>query len=125
MATNAREAGITHTQAPSHFFASVRTAGWMRSEDHLEALRELLLQLHGVLDRRGDHDVVAVLPVHGRRHAVLVGELEAVEDAQDLLEVPARRRRIGDHRANELLRVDEEDRPDGELRVRLGVEHVV
>ena len=32
MDTNAREAGIMHKQAPSHFFASARIAGWMSSE---------------------------------------------------------------------------------------------
>ena len=32
MATNAREAGITHKQAPSHFLAIARAAGWMSRE---------------------------------------------------------------------------------------------
>ena len=38
----------------------------------------------------GDDDVVAFLPVHRRRHAVLRRELQRVDDAQHLVEVAAR-----------------------------------
>src|SRR5262245_39908388 len=46
----------------------------------LVALGELLLELLRIGDRRNDHAVVALLPVGGGRHLVVVGELERIED---------------------------------------------
>src|SRR3546814_13128930 len=48
------------------------------------AAREHLLGLL-VVDRRHDDDVLALLPVHRRRHLVLGGELQRVDDAQHLV----------------------------------------
>ena len=58
--------------------------------ERLPALRELRL---GVLvgDGGDDDDVLAVLPVHRRGDPVVGGELERVDDAQDLVEVAAGR----------------------------------
>src|SRR5262244_4120573 len=50
----------------------------------LVALGELLLELLRIGERRDDHAVVSLLPVGGSRHLVAVGELERIEDAQDL-----------------------------------------
>src|SRR5262245_7003622 len=50
----------------------------------LVALGELLLDLLWIGERRDDDAVVAVLPVGGCGHLVVVGELERVENAEDL-----------------------------------------
>src|SRR5579859_1002836 len=52
----------------------------------LVAFREFLLDHLRVLNGGHNHDVVAILPVHRRRHAVAVGQLQGVDDAQDLVE---------------------------------------
>src|SRR3989454_9878994 len=52
------------------------------------AVRELRTRFL-VADRGDDDHVLALLPVDGRRHPVGVRELERVDDAQDLVEVPA------------------------------------
>src|SRR5262245_46252058 len=57
------------------------------------ALGEQLLGLV-VGDGRADDDVLAVLPVRRRGDLVLGGELQGVDDAKDLVEVAAGRRRI-------------------------------
>jgi hypothetical protein len=85
--------------------------------ERLPALGELGLGLL-VGDRGHDDDVLALLPVHGGRHPVAVGELERVDDPQDLVEVPPGGLRIGDHQADLLLGVDHEH---GAHRVHLVV----
>src|SRR5579859_4220013 len=53
----------------------------------LVAFREFLLDDFRVLNRGHNHHVVAILPVHWRCNAVAVGQLQGVDDAQDLVEV--------------------------------------
>ena len=77
--------------------------------DRLVALRVLLLRVL-VGDRAGDDHVLALLPVHRRRDLVLGGELHRIEDAQDLVEVAARRHRVGEHQLDLLVGADDEDR---------------
>ena len=72
-----------------------------------------------------DDDVVAVLPVHRRGHLVAVGQLERVDDAEDLVEVATGARRVGDGQADLVVGVDDEHRTDGEGVVGVRVDHVV
>jgi len=61
-----------------------------------------------------DDDVVALVPVDGGGNTVLVAGLEGVDHAEDLVEVAARLRGVGQGQADNLLGVDHEHRPDGE-----------
>src|ERR1044071_9951325 len=72
----------------------LRRHAQVRPED-LVALGELLL---GVLVGNGRRDdaVAALLPVDGRRHSGAIAELEGVHDAEDLVEVAADGRGVGD-----------------------------
>ena len=87
------------------------------------ALREELVSFL-VLDRREDDHVFAGLPVRGGRDLVSIRELERVDDAQDLVEVAARRCRVGQREADDALRVDDEHRAHGRRRA-LALDHVV
>src|SRR4051812_21197857 len=65
---------------------------WLGSQaqvrlDLLPALRKLLLQNLRILQRRHDDAVAAVPPINRRGHRVPVGELEGIDDPQDLVEV--------------------------------------
>src|SRR4051812_1519259 len=78
----------------------------------LPALRKLLLRIlvaHGA----GDDDVPSLLPVRGRRHLVLGGELDRVDDPEDLVEVPARGHRVVQDELDLLVGTDDEHRPHG------------
>src|SRR5690349_2207210 len=59
----------------------------------LPALRVLLLGFL-VADRAGDDDVFARIPIHRRRHLVPGGELQGIDDTQQLVEIAAGRHRI-------------------------------
>ena len=50
--------------------------------------------------------VVALLPVHRRRDLVFRGELHRIDDAQDLVEVPAGAHRIDEDQLDLLVRAD-------------------
>src|SRR5690349_7286740 len=78
-----------------------------------------------VLQGRDDDHVVSALPIGGSRDLVRIGELQRVDDAQDLLEVPARAGGVGDEGADLLVRIDEEYRAHRERVVRFRVDHVV
>src|SRR6185312_9970833 len=78
-----------------------------------------------VVDRRGDNHILALLPVHRRRYRVLGGELQAVDGAQDLVEVAAGRGRVLDLELYLLVRPDDEYRLYGQRVVGIGVDHVV
>ena len=67
-----------------------------------------------VLDAGGDDDVVAGDPVDRGGDLVLVAGLERVEDTEDLGGVAASRGRVGEDETDLLVRVDDEDRADGE-----------
>src|SRR3954451_5481106 len=67
----------------------------------------LLASLVG--DRAGDDHVIALLPVDRRGDLVLGGELERVDDAQDLVEVAAGRHRIDEDQLDLLVGPDDED----------------
>ena len=69
------------------------------------ALREFLPDQFGILQRRHDHHIVAGLPVTRRRDAVVLGQLQRVDDAQDLVEVAPGRGRVGDREPDLLRRV--------------------
>src|SRR5215510_11176637 len=74
----------------------------------LPTLRVLFL---GVLVRYrpGDDHVLAMLPVHRRRHLVLGGELKRVDHAQHLVEIAAGGHRIDQDELDLLVRADHED----------------
>ena len=55
----------------------------------------------------------------------IVGELQRVDHAQDLVEVAAGAGRVGDDQADLLVRVDDEHRAHRERVVRVRVDHVV
>ena len=81
--------------------------------EFLMAFGELLLD-----DRRicngGEYDAfVPVFPINGRGHAVVVGQLQRVNHAQDLIEVSAGGRRVGHHKTHFFLGVNDENRPNG------------
>ncbi len=69
----------------------------------------------GVLvgNRRDDDHVLALLPVHRRRHLVLGRELAGFEEAQHLVEVAAGAHRVGEHRLDLLVGADDEHRAHG------------
>ena len=56
---------------------------------------------------------------------MIVGQLQAVDQAQHLVEIASGAGRVDDRGADLLVRVDDIDRPDGELRVGVRVDHVV
>ena len=58
------------------------------------ALRKALFQLGLVGERGDDDDFAAVFPVGRRRDLVIIGQLQRIDDAQDLVEVAPRRRRL-------------------------------
>src|SRR6185312_10566311 len=62
-----------------------------------------------VADRAGDDDVLALLPVGGGRNAMLRGQLQRVDGAQDLLEIAPGAHRIDQHQLDLLVRADDED----------------
>src|SRR5690606_7558100 len=64
-------------------------------------------------------------PVDGRCDGELRGELQRVDRTQDLLEVPARARGVGDDELHLLVRADDEHRANGQGVVRVRVNHVV
>src|SRR5580704_13505935 len=74
----------------------------------LPALRIELLGLV-VGHRAGEDDVLALLPVRRRRHAVLGGELQRVDDAQHFVEIAPRGHRINQDQLDLLVRPDDED----------------
>ncbi len=65
------------------------------------ALREFLLDEIGILKRGYDYDVFAVLPVARCSHAVAIGELQRIDDPQDLGEIAARTGGISDDQSDE------------------------
>ncbi len=71
------------------------------------SLGEALLDFCGVGDARHDHAIIAVLPISGRGHLEVVGQLKRVDHAQNLAEVPAGAGRVGDGRADFFVAVDE------------------
>src|SRR5580692_2687734 len=80
----------------------------------LPALRIELLGLV-VGDGAGEDDVFALLPVRGRRDAVLGGELQRVDHAQHLVEIAARGHRINQHELDLLVRPDDENIAHGHV----------
>jgi len=85
-------------------------------------------------DDSGDDDVVALLPVGGGGDLVFGGELQGVEDAEDLVKVAAGGHRITELQLYLLVRADDEDGADGGVGGRgaafagaglVGGEHVV
>ena len=88
-----------------------RSEAQVRLHD-LEVGEELLGQV--VVHRRVDDDVVTRYPVDGGRHPVLVTSLERVNHAEHLGGVAAGGRGVGEDETDGLLRVDDEDRADGE-----------
>src|SRR6266849_3802211 len=77
-------------------------------------LGELLLRIF-VADRAREDDVLSLLPVDGRRHLVLGGELNGIKHAQHLVEVSP-----GGHRVHQ-GELDLLVRPDNEHRAHRGV----
>lgn len=73
---------------------------------------------------RDDHFVTG-LPVGGAGDTVLVGGLESVDHADDLVEVTAKVQRIIDHRTDLELGVDEKDASNSGCVGRRLVDHVV
>src|SRR5690606_8407316 len=71
--------------------------------------------LDGVVvgDGGGDDQILALLPVGRRRHLMPGRKLDRVDGAQDLVEVAARRHRIGEDQLDLLVRADDVDGADG------------
>src|SRR5215468_7985270 len=97
----------------------------------LVALRILFLRVV-VGNRGGDDDVLARLPVHGRRYRVLRVQLQRVEQAQYLVEVAARAHRVDEDRLDLLVGADEEHVAHRRVvhrrafaAARVGMDHVV
>ena len=78
-----------------------------------------------VQDGWEDDDLIAAPPVHRRGDLCAVGELQRIDHAQDLVEVAARRCRVGKGESQHAARVDYEDRSDRRRTVRFGMKHVV
>src|SRR4026208_2187365 len=66
-----------------------------------------------VRDRSGDGAAPAGLPVGGRRNLVLGSQLQRVDHAQHLVEVPSGRHRVGKTELHLLIRSDDEYRGHG------------
>src|SRR6266852_9363863 len=65
-----------------------------------------------VADRTRDDDVFALLPVRGRRDAMLRGHLQRVDHTQDFLEIAPRRHGIDQHQLDLLVSSVDEDVAD-------------
>lgn len=65
------------------------------------------------------NDLVTGRPALRRRDLLLVGELERVDAAQDLVELATGARRVLERQADRLLVVDDEDGTDGERETLL------
>jgi hypothetical protein len=76
-------------------------------------IAELLL---GILSGHGrrDDDIITRQPVDGSGNTLLVGELESVDDTEDLSGVTAGRGRVGDDEADLLVGVNDEYGTDGQ-----------
>src|SRR5438552_8600587 len=83
---------------------------WHDADIGLRRLPALWPQLLGVVvaHRACDDHVIAVLPVHRRRHLVLGRELQRVDDAQHLVEVAAGGHRVDQDQLALLVRPDHE-----------------
>src|SRR5690606_26293724 len=90
----------------------------------LPALRKTFLRLL-VAEAGRDDDGLAGLPVDRRRDLLAVGQLQAVDGAQDLREVAARARRIGQAQPDLLVRVDDVDRAHRHGGIGFGMDHAV
>jgi hypothetical protein len=92
------------------------------SEVRLDNLDTLGEDLVGVLggNARVNDDIVTLLPVTGSGDAVLVTELERVNDAKDLVKVATSRSGVAQNKTDGLLGVNDEDGTDSE-RNALGV----
>ena len=78
-----------------------------------------------IFDRRRNDDLIALLPIGGRRNALRIGELQCVDDAQNFVEIPAATHRIGHRQADLLIGVDNEDRAHRRRLALIGVDHVI
>src|SRR5581483_4620655 len=109
----------------------------LRDDPHVRPRRlpgaEQLTRLE-VRDRPRDEDRIARPPLRRGRDLLLRRQLQRVDDAEDLVEVPARRHRIREHQLDRLVRPDHEDVPDGlvvrgratvRVAARLGRQHAV
>jgi hypothetical protein len=79
-----------------------------------------------------NYDIVALLPVNGSRHLVLIGELERVDDTNNLIKIATRSSRVGNSETDDLLGVNHEHCTDGErqaLLVNIGciliIKHII
>ncbi len=72
-----------------------------------------------------DDNVIAVFPIHGGGDFVVVGELQAVHHAEDFLEIPAGGRWVGENETDFLVRVNHENRADGDGGVSFRVNHAI
>lgn len=90
--------------------------------DNLDTLGEDLLSfLSG--DAGVDDNIITLLPVTGSGDAVLVTELERVDNAKDFVKVTTGGGRVGQNKTDGLLGVNDEDRADSEgntLSVNVG-----
>src|SRR5262249_53383730 len=62
-----------------------------------------------VADRSGNNHVLTLLPVRGRRDAMLGGHLQRINNAQNLVEVTPGRHRIDEDQFDFLVRSDDEN----------------
>jgi len=78
------------------------------------------------IGHRGDDDaILPLLPVRRSGQLMGRGQLQGIDDPQDLGEIAAGARRVGEGELDLLVRPDDEDRAHGGLVVGIGVDHVV
>lgn len=85
-----------------------------------EFLRYLLILYRGC----NDH-IFTLFPIGRSGHAVLGRELQAVDNAEQLVEVPSGGSRVGDHQFHFLVRPDDKYLTNGEFVRRIRVNHPV
>src|SRR5690606_11158477 len=73
----------------------------------------------------GDDNVIAMPPVSGCGNAVVCRKLQAIDHAEDLIEVPACRCRVRDRQLDFLIRTDYKYGPYRELIICVGMDHTV
>jgi hypothetical protein len=76
-------------------------------------------------NRGHDDHVFALFPVHRGRHAVPGGQLKRVDHPQNLVEVAAGARRVGDRELDLAVRTDHEHRAHRRGVIGVGMNHVI
>lgn len=95
-----------------HLFPNIRVPQVLLHLPHIP-LSKFLLRIFRANARRDNH-VLSSRPVDRRRNALLVRQLQGINNPQHLRSVPSRRRRVRHSEADLLFRVNDKDRANGE-----------